>query len=131
MVDNRSAGFYGVGGSFNFKSGDISGTTANLSDDKAGQGNEYYAQQKKQDDSNDKQSDDIFTDRSAHLRATLNSLAMLNVASVLNTRKAPMNKVIQKKETKEQKASKKIFKISKDTPLTRFYISHDEQKNEN
>ena len=41
MVDNRSAGFYGIGGSFNFKSGDISGTAANLSDDKMGQGNEY------------------------------------------------------------------------------------------
>ena len=51
MVDNRSAGFYGIGGAFNFKSGDISGTTAKMQDDKMGQGNEYYAQRKDEDDS--------------------------------------------------------------------------------
>lgn len=34
MVDNRSSGFFGVGGSFNFKSGDISGTAAKTSDEK-------------------------------------------------------------------------------------------------
>ena len=38
MVDNRAAGFYGIGGSFNFKSGDISGTAAGTKDDKMGQG---------------------------------------------------------------------------------------------
>ena len=31
MVDNRSAGYFGIGGAFNFKSGDISGTAAKLS----------------------------------------------------------------------------------------------------
>ena len=36
MVDNRSAGFFGVGGAFNFKSGDISGTAARTQDDKMG-----------------------------------------------------------------------------------------------
>jgi hypothetical protein len=44
MVDNRSAGFFGIGGAFNFKSGDISGTAAKLSDDKMGQGGEYFSQ---------------------------------------------------------------------------------------
>ena len=47
MVDNRSAGFFGIGGSFNFKSGDISGTAAKTQDDKMGQGNEYFAQHKR------------------------------------------------------------------------------------
>ena len=46
MVDNRAAGFYGIGGAFNFKSGDISGTAASLQDDKQGQGNEYSRQRK-------------------------------------------------------------------------------------
>jgi hypothetical protein len=46
MVDNRSAGFYGIGGSFNFKSGDISGTAARTQDDKMGQGSEYFALRK-------------------------------------------------------------------------------------
>lgn len=88
MVDNRSAGFYGIGGSFNFKSGDISGTAANLSDDKMGQGNEYSRKDKQEEDAL-KESKMQFTDRSAQLRATLNSLAMINVAGVINTKKRP------------------------------------------
>ena len=38
MVDNRSAGFFGIGGSFNFKSGDISGTAAKTADDRQSNG---------------------------------------------------------------------------------------------
>ncbi len=86
MVDNRSAGFFGIGGAFNFKSGDISGTAARTQDDKMGQGGEYFAQQKREDDDADNQ-DNQYMDRSAVLRATLNSLAMMNVANVINARK--------------------------------------------
>ena len=49
MVDNRSAGFLESVGAFNFKSGDISGTAAKLTDDKMGQGGEYFAQQQAQE----------------------------------------------------------------------------------
>ena len=98
MVDNRSAGFYGLGGSFNFKSGDISGTAAGLSDDKMGQGNEYSRQDKKEEESL-KESRMQFTDRSAQLRATLNSLAMMNVAGVINTKKRPTRLDDEKDET--------------------------------
>ena len=49
MVDNRAAGFYGISGSFNFKSGDISGTASGTKDDKMGQGSEYYRQDKKEE----------------------------------------------------------------------------------
>ena len=63
MVDNRSAGFFGIGGAFNFKSGDISGTAAN----------------------NDNGS--RYVDQSAVLRASLNSLAMMNVANIINSNK--------------------------------------------
>lgn len=86
MVDNRSAGFYGIGGAFNFKSGDPSGTAAKMSQEKYGseamylppaegeeEGSEFYNQQ--------------FVDRSALLKATLNSLAMTNVAALLNAKK--------------------------------------------
>ncbi|MBQ9688336.1 hypothetical protein IJV79_01725 [bacterium] len=99
MVDNRSAGFYGIGGAFNFKSGSISGTVANLADDKMGQGSEYMLMQNE-----DEQPQDRFqyVDRSAQLRATLNSLAMLNVANVLNERKR-LEKLAKKQE-------KNIFK---------------------
>ncbi|MFA7657804.1 MAG: hypothetical protein WCY19_00050 [Candidatus Gastranaerophilaceae bacterium] len=85
MVDNRSAGFFGIGGAFNFKSGDISGTAAKNQDDKMGPGTEYGAIPDKEEEQN--QNNEPFIDRSAQLRATLNSLAMMNVANVLNERK--------------------------------------------
>ena len=86
MVDNRAAGFYGIGGAFNFKSGDISGTAARTQDDKMGQGGEYFAQGKREDDEDGEQQNK-YMDQSAVLRATLNSLAMMNVANVINARK--------------------------------------------
>ena len=85
MVDNRSAGFFGIGGAFNFKSGDISGTAARTQDDKMGQGGEYFAQKKKENDELEQQNQ--YMDQSAVLRATLNSLAMMNVADVINAKK--------------------------------------------
>lgn len=85
MVDNRSAGFYGIGGAFNFKSGDISGTAAKSQDDKMGPGTEYG--EIPQGEEEYYQQQQPFIDRSAQLRATLNSLAMMNVANVLNERK--------------------------------------------
>lgn len=90
MVDNRSAGFYGIGGSFNFKSGDISGTAAKSQDDKMGPGTEYAPPANAEE--NDEGQEMNFTDRSAQLRATLNSLAMMNVANVINTKKRQKRK---------------------------------------
>ena len=102
MVDNRSAGFYGIGGSFNFKSGDISGTAAKTQDDKMGQGGEYFAQQRQEEEENSQQNP--YMDRSAVLRATLNSLAMMNVANVINTRKKSI--LEEKEEEKSEKSEK-------------------------
>ena len=85
MVDNRSAGFFGIGGAFNFKSGDISGTAAKTQDDKMGQGTEYGYLGEGEEEQNNQ--NEHYVDRSAQLRATLNSLAMMNVANVLNTKK--------------------------------------------
>ncbi len=87
MVDNRSAGFFGIGGAFNFKSGDISGTAAKLSDDKMGQGGEYFAQQQAEDEENYNDNASRYVDQSAVLRASLNSLAMMNVANIINSNK--------------------------------------------
>lgn len=86
MVDNRAAGFYGIGGAFNFRSGDISGTAASLQDDKQGQGNEYYQQRKDKEEQKAPVNTSPYVDRSAQLNATLSSLAMLNVANVLNSK---------------------------------------------
>ena len=99
MVDNRSAGFFGIGGSFNFKSGDISGTAAKTQDDKMGQGGEYFAQQKQVEEEENSDSQK-YTDRSAVLRATLKSLAMMNVANVINSRKKALE---EQKERDRQK----------------------------
>ena len=84
MVDNRSAGFYGIGGSFNFKSGDPSGTAAKMSQEKYGSEAMYLPPVEGE---GEYQESEPFVDRSALLRATLNSLAMNNVASVLNSKK--------------------------------------------
>lgn len=102
MVDNRSAGFYGIGGAFNFKSGDISGTAAKNQDDKMGPGTEYGAIPHKEEEQ--APIDIPFIDRSAQLRATLNSLAMMNVANVLtNKRRADIISDDEEKEEKQKK----------------------------
>lgn len=111
MVDNRSAGFFGIGGAFNFKSGDISGTAAKLSDDKMGQGGEYFAQQQEQEQEQDENDKNKYTDQSAVLRATLNSLAMMNVANVLNSNKRKPS--LTKDEEKIAADVKEILRVHK------------------
>lgn len=89
MVDNRAAGFYGVAGAFNFKSGDISGTAAKTSDDRASQGTEYGRVDTGEEDQ--AMNTNKYIDNSAQLNATLNSLAMMNVASVINSKLPKFN----------------------------------------
>ncbi len=102
MVDNRSAGFFGVGGAFNFKSGNISGTAANLSDDKMGQGGEYANLRGEQEE--EKTHSYPYMDRSAVLRATLNSLAMMNVADVINNKRPGVDASRPAEETQRVEA---------------------------
>lgn len=104
MVDNRSAGFFGIGGSFNFKGGDISGTAAKTQDDKMGQGGEYFAQQRAEEE--EQKESEKYMDRSAVLRATLNSLAMMNVANVINAKKKQLLLDEKNKNNQEQKQNK-------------------------
>ena len=89
MVDNRAAGFYGVAGAFNFKSGDISGTAAKTRDDRASQGTEYGRVDAGEEDQ--AMNTNKYIDNSAQLNATLNSLAMMNVASVINSKLPKFN----------------------------------------
>ena len=123
MVDNRAAGFYGIGGSFNFKSGDISGTAANLSDDKMGQGNEYSRQDKKEEEST-QENKMQFTDRSAQLRATLSSLAMINVAGVIKAKNVPV-KNDDKEEFDEKEFYEKTRKKRKEMKSKTLFINKD------
>ena len=108
MVDNRAAGFYGIGGSFNFKSGDISGTAAKTQDDKMGQGGEYFANRGNESEE-ETQQQNPYMDRSAALRATLNSLAMMNVANVINNRKKSI--LDDKKDKKVEKKKEELEKL--------------------
>ena len=125
MVDNRSAGFFGIGGAFNFKSGDISGTAAKTQDDKMGQGGEYFAQQQSEEEDQGNSDSQKYTDRSAVLRATLNSLAMMNVANVINSRKKALeeqrerdkqrtNNKEEKQEQAEQKLEEEFYNIARE-----------------
>ena len=84
MVDNRTSGYFGIGGAFNFKSGDISGTAAKTADDRQSPGMEYFQQQQEEQQ---QQQQNPGVDRSAQLNATLNSLAMTNIASILHKQK--------------------------------------------
>ena len=103
MVDNRSAGFYGIGGAFNFKSGDPSGTAAKMSQDKYGS-EAMYLPPAENEEGQDNFYNQPFVDRSALLRATLNSLAMTNVASVLNAQrhKQSLKNLLDKEEDEEE-----------------------------
>lgn len=122
MVDNRSAGFFGIGGSFNFKSGDISGTAAKTQDDKMGQGSEYFAQQRREEEEENSESEK-YMDRSAQLRATLNSLAMMNVANVINSRK----KAFEEQKARQQ-ASADSDKIRKELEKEFQNLAHESEE---
>ncbi len=78
MVDNRSAGLIGsIVGGISFRGDDS--TASKTADDRASQGSEYFLQEGEEQNT---QKED-FIDRSVELRASLNSLALLNVVSLL------------------------------------------------
>ncbi|MCD7779541.1 MAG: hypothetical protein LUH05_02585 [Candidatus Gastranaerophilales bacterium] len=108
MVDNRSAGALGIGGGINFKSGDISGTAAKTADDRASQGTEYFMQESEQEGKSEP-----FVDRSMELRASLNSLALLNVVSVLQNQNKRKNLLLDDEDMTEKIKSQKVEKVSK------------------
>lgn len=105
MVDNRSAGFFGIGGSFNFKSGDASGMANKTQDDKMGQGGEYFAQGEKQPEEEKKEN--IFVDRSAQLRGALDSLALLNASRIKKFNLLDKEEKSDEDEEKKKKKTKK------------------------
>lgn len=111
MVDNRSTGLYGLTGSFNFKSGDASGMANKTQDDKMGQGGEYFAQGQQEPEEEKKENN--FVDRSAQLRGTLDSLALLN-ASRIKKFKLLDEKDSKDKDSDEDEKDKKKKKSKKE-----------------
>ena len=75
-----------------------------------GQGGEYFAQQQAPEDDNS-QEQNKYMDQSAVLRATLNSLAMMNVANVLNTNKRKPE--LSEEEEKIVQDVKDILRVKK------------------
>ena len=123
VVDNRSAGFYGIGGAFNFKSGDPSGTAAKMSQEKYGSEAMYLPPAEGEEDDG-YYNNEPYVDRSALLRATLNSLAMTNVASVLNSKK-------HKKSVKDIKTKDKEENIEdEELEIKRIEAEADEEYRE-
>jgi hypothetical protein len=120
VVDNRSAGFFGIGGGFNFKGGDISGTAAKTSDDKMGQGTEYFAVQQEDDEQQDLFRSSQFVDRSAQLNATLNSLAMMNVANLIKKAHKKVRKTSDELEAEVEEAAELIHEHDEDDDF--FYV---------
>jgi len=96
MVDNRGVSPIP---SFNFKSGDASGMANKMSDEKMGQGGEYFASEM-QDEEEENFKQNAFQDRSAQLRASLDSLAMANAGSIM------VRKLLKEKEDKEKNKEK-------------------------
>jgi len=102
MVDNRGISpIANIG----FKADNASANK--MSEEKQGQGGEYFAQEMQEEEQNQPQQ--IYQDRSAQLRASLNGLAMANAGSIMlmkalkeKERKAKvLNKEEQEKEEEE------------------------------
>lgn len=96
MVDNRGVSPIP---SFNFKSGDASGMANKMSDEKMGQGGEYFASEMQEEDNIEPQMS--YQDRSAQLRASLDSLAMANAGSIR------FMKTLKEKEKEKNSKNKK------------------------
>ena len=97
MVDNRGVSPIP---SFNFKSGDASGMANRMSDEKMGQGGEYFASEMEQEEE-ENFAQNNFQDRSAQLRASLDSLALANAGSMM------VIKLLKEKEEKDKKSKPK------------------------
>ena len=110
MVDNR--GITPLGSTY-FQADNASANK--MSEEKNGQGGEYFAQEM-QEEENEQSQKDFYQDRSAQLRASLNGLAMANAASVIFQKKFKEKKLEEKrleetkfeKETENQKVSNPI-----------------------
>lgn len=115
MVDNRAAGFYGVSGALNFKSGDISGTAAKTNEEKMGSDAQYMRV-----DSEEAAPTEVskHVDRSAQLNAALSSLAMLNVSSILSS-----------KVPKLRQSSRKFKELIDDTEIALVSLNEEQEKN--
>lgn len=100
MVDNR--GISPLGSTY-FKSDNASANK--MSDEKQGQGGEYFAQEMQEEEMEYDNHQNNYQDRSAQLRASLNGLAMANAGSIMlmKTLKKNMDPKDKTNKTKNEK----------------------------
>ena len=102
MVDNRGISPIANMG---FKADNASANK--MSEEKQGQGGEYFAQEMQEEEQNQPQQ--IFQDRSAQLRASLNGLAMANAGSIMIMKalkeKERKAKILNKEDEKEEETA--------------------------
>ena len=97
MVDNRGVSPITT----YFKAGDASGMANKMSEEKYGQGGEYFVMETEEQNAPQEE----YHDRSAQLRASLNGLAAQNVGSI------EFMKKIKEKEKEEKKKKKKYNEL--------------------
>lgn len=111
MVDNRSIS--PVSGYF--KAGDANSMANKMSEEKMGQGGEYFAQDMQEEQ---EQQENHYQDRSAQLRASLNGLAMANAGSVMlmkTLKEREKNRLNSKEKTnKEEKENNSDLEENKE-----------------
>jgi len=105
MVDNK--GISPIP-SFSFKQGDASGMANKMSEEKYGQGTEYFSTEMEEEQP---QKQEFFQDRSAQLRASLDSLAMANAGSImfvksLKKKNEALKKINKKEDNNKQHDTK-------------------------
>ncbi len=108
MVDNK---VIAPVSSFNFKSGDISGTAAKLTEEKNGQGGEYFAQEMEEQE---EQKETNYQDRSAQLRASLDTLASVNAGSLMVAKYKKEKERLKELQDKIKKKSQEEKELSQE-----------------
>lgn len=107
MADDRSSGFYGSG-YVRFNTSDNSGSVAGIPNKKRSKDQQPESDEKEKGEKKDELKDSEYVDRSAQLRATLNSLAMLNVASVIKQNKPAKTPDTPQEEKSDKDSEKNI-----------------------
>ena len=103
MVDNRIISPIANTG---FKQDNASANK--MSEEKYGQGGEYFAQEMQEEEQ--EQNQQIYQDRSAQLRASLNGLAMANAGSIM------LMKTLKKREEEKLNKAKRAEKKKENEP---------------
>lgn len=86
MPDDRSSGLPGGSGYIRFNGMDGSGVIPEIPDKKRSKNQSDHPEDSEKKENQEELKESQYIDRSAQLRATLNSLAMMNVADVLKSK---------------------------------------------